>query len=323
MRFRYLSLSIAAIALAIFSITVLGATKLPAPKSSIQPIDQIVAIVNDGIITQSEIDSAYQRAVKHITKSGRPIPDASTLKNQILNQLIYRKLQLQLAKRYGFKITKKQIDNAIKSITKQHKITITQLKRKVKADGFTYPQYRKEIELQIMVTMVQHQALGKSLHVSDAEVNQFLTKYKTQGKFATQYHLMDLLIPLPAGSTSTQAKQAKAEAYKIIRKLSKGIDVHKIAGVQVTDMGWRTTTSLPDLFTRQIVKAKVGSVIGPLRAQNGYHIVKLTGIRKSSASLPNKDQVRQLLLQRKLGKSLQKWLTKLRKKASVRILTPQ
>lgn len=323
MRFRYLSLSIAAIALAVFSITVLGAPKLPTPQSSTQTIDRIAAIVNDGIITQSEVDSVYQRTLKQIAKSGRKIPDESTFKNEILNHLISQKLQLQLAERYGFNVTRKRIDDAIKGIAKQHNITVTQLKQKVTNSGFTYSQYRKEIKQQIMVTMVQRQALSKEIQVTDAEVNQFLTQYKTQDKFATHYHLIDFLIPLPSAPTSPQAKQAKAEALKILRKLSAGADADKIAGAQMTDMGWRTTKTLPDAFIHPIINAQIGLVVGPIRAQNGYHVIKLVGIRKGSTDLPSKNQIRQLLQQRKLQKALKKWLVELREKSSVRIVTPQ
>lgn len=323
MRLKHFSLFLTALLLAVFSFSILAATKLPVPKTSTVPLDQIVAVVNDGVITQTEVDAAYQRAKKQIAKSGKPVPNASLLKNEILNQLIYRKLQFQLATRGGLKVSNKQVDTAIKSIAKQHKITAKQLRKKVESRNFTYAQYRKEVKRQILLTMLQHQVLGKKLEVTNKEVDAFLAKYKSQGKFATHYHLVDFLIPLPATPTSTQSKQAKALALKTFKNLPKGIDHFNPAGIKVTDMGWRTAASLPDLFTHNLTSTKVGGLIGPLRAQNGYHIIKLKGIRKGSSDAPTKTQVRQLLMQQKLGKNLKKWLEKLRKNASVKIIVPQ
>ena len=314
---------IIALLLATFCLSAWAAKGLPTPRSSVQPIDQIVAVVNSDIITQSEINATYRRALKQIKKRHGTVPDESTLKNEILNQLIYKKLQLQLAKRYGFKVTNSQVDVTVKSIAKQHRMTIDQLKQKIKSDGLNYAQYRKEIKNQIMISLVQRQALGTDIKVSNAEADQFLKKYKGEGKFATHYHQIDLRIPLPAASTSAQSKQAKAEAIKILGQLKQGADIYKVAGVLVTDLGWRTTASLPNLFTHQLSTMKTGSIVGPLRAENGYHLIKLVGIRRSKTSLPTRKQVKHMLLQRKFEKALGAWLMKLRKKAYVKILAPQ
>jgi len=327
---RFKSLSIAALLLAVFSITALAAKGLPRPQSSLptptmsaEPIDQIVATVNNGIVTQSEIDTVYKHAIKQIAKSGKPAPNKSTLKNEILQQIIYKKLQLQLAKRAGLKVTQSQIDHAIKSIAKQHHVSIAGLMKKVSLDGYTPAKYRVEIKQQILVTTLQHQALAKDVNVTNADITQFLAQYQTEGKYATKYHLIDLRIPLPEAATTVQSKQAKAQALKIMKKLRAGADEYKLAAVQVTDMGWGTTSTIPDIFTHQLATAKVGTIIGPLRAGNGYHVVIVKGLKTSKHKPPTKEQVKQILFQQKIGKALEKWLTKLRKSADVKIIVPQ
>jgi peptidyl-prolyl cis-trans isomerase SurA len=331
MQLKSIFLSAIAFSVSVASITSIAASNLPAPESALpspkistQPIDQIVATVNDGIITQSEVNTLYKRALKQITKSGKVAPNKSTLKNEILNQIIYKKLQLQMAKRAGLTVTEAQINIAIASIAKQHKTSSAGLMQKVSADGFTSEQYRKEIREQILMSMLQHQALAKDVSVTNADVSDFLKQYQSQGKYATRYQLVDLRIPLPAASTRTQAKKANAQALNIIKQLRNGADAYKIAGVQVNSMGWGTLSTIPDLFARQLNDdTSIGNIVGPVRAGNGYHIVIVKNIKKSKLKLPSRDQVKQILFRQKINKALGKWLTKLRNTASVKILKAQ
>jgi len=303
--------------------TAFAANNLPAPKSSLQPIDQVAAVVNDQVIVQSEVDKMYEHAIQQIEKTNAQMPSESTLKNEILNQMIYQKLQLQLVKRNNIKVTDAQVTATIKKIAKQHKISVTALKRKLLEQGSTYSKFRTEMKKQIQINILQHHALAKDIKVSDAEINKFLNKYKTQKKYATQYHIIDVLVPLPAAPTSTQEKQARVEALKIIKSLRKGGDILKIKGATVTDLGLRMTTSLPDLFVNKLKKMKVGDLAGPLRAQNGYHIIQLIAIKKGSAQLPRRSEIRNILMNQKFQKAVHTWVTSLRKQSYVKIVNPQ
>lgn len=313
------------LALSIFllSATAFAADKLPVPKSSLQPIDQVAAVVNDQVITQSEVNLTYKRAAQQIQESGTQMPDESTLKNEILNQMVYQKLQLELVKRNNITVTNAQVTAAIKNIAKQNKISVTALKRKVLEQGTTYSQLRKEIKKQIQMSILQHQVVGKNIKVNEEEINQFLSKYQTQKKYATQYHIIDILVPLLAAPTATQAKQARVEALKIIKSLRKGGDILKIKGATVSDLGWHMATGLPNLFVNQLKKMNVGGLAGPLRAQNGYHIIKLIAIKKGSAQLPSRAQVKNILLNQKFQKAIHNWVMDLRRQSYVKIINPQ
>lgn len=288
-----------------------------------EPIDQIAAVVNDTVITQNQVNQAYQKTVKQIQNQNAQMPDELTLKSQILNQMIYQELQLQLAKRNHIQATNEQVTTAIKNIAKQHRISVTALKRKLLEQGISYSDYRKQIKKQIEMSILQHQALAKDVKVSDAEVTNFLNKYKSQKKYATQYRIIDVLIPLPAAPTPTQAKQAKVEALNIYDQLKKGGDILKIKGASVNDLGWQTIPDLPDLFANNVRNMKKNAIAGPLRAENGYHIIKLTDIKKGKVALPTRAEVKNILLNQKFQKALHAWVINLRKQSYVKIVHPQ
>jgi len=280
------------------------ASPLPAPQNSEESINHIVAVVNNDVITQKQVDIAYHRAVKQIKKRGAPMPDTGRLINEILNQLIDQRLQLQLANRLHLKVTNAQLNSAIKSIAKQHGISMATLKLKIKKDGYTYSKFRNEIRDQMLIDMVQHQFLAKDIVVTKNEVDQLIDQYTLRPEYATQYHLIDILVPMPSNPTRTQIKYARAEAHRIMTALHAGTDVKKIKGAEINDLGWETSGALPELFTQQASKMKVNGIAGPLQAQNGYHIIKLLAIKPAKLKLPTRTQARQILQAQKIQKAV-------------------
>ncbi len=300
----------------------LANSHLPSPKSSIEPLDQIVAIVNDGLITERQVNAAYQNALEQAQAQGINLPNPSTLKNEILNQLIDQELQVQLAKRNKLEVTEAQLTQAIKNIAQQHKMSVSDLKQKVIAQGTPYPIYRQAIKKQILISMVQRQALGKNMQVSQADIKQFLQKYQSQKKVATQYHVIDARVPLPSTPTPTQLKQAQAQALKISTLLQATADYSKIKGAEVNDLGWRTQLELPDLFLKHITKMKPNHITHPVLAPNGYHVLKLVNIKKSQTPLPSHEQIKTILMQQKFQKALSQWIVQLRQQSYVKIVRP-
>lgn len=298
-------------------------SSLPMPSSSGEPIDRVVAVVNDNVITQSQVNRVYRRTLKQIKAHGANMPSKSILKSEILNHLIYQNLQLQLAKRGHLTVTEAQVNRAIDNIAKQHRISVVELKSKVQKDGYTYLGFRKEIKQQLLISMLQHQVLAEKIKVTDSEINQFLNKTKLQSKFSPRYHLIDVLVPLPASPTTTQAKQAKVRALSIMKSLRQGASIHSVKGAEVDDLGWKTFQGLPDLFIHQLEKMRPGDIAGPLRAQNGYHVIKLIDMKKAQTPLPTRKRVTILIKEQKFQKAVQKWLNKLRKQAYIKILHPQ
>lgn len=312
-----------AISLSFFTVVAISAEPIPAPENSLKPIDQVAAIVNDTVITQNQVNEAYRNTVIQMKKAGTKMPDESTLKTAILNQLIFQALQMQLVKQNDITVSDAQVTQAIQNIAKQHNISVSTLKQKITSQGLSYKQYRKEIRKQIALSILQHQALAKDVQVSNAEINDFIEKVTSQKGYAKKYHIIDVLVPVPSAPTATQEKQARVEAMQIAQSLRHGADILKVKGATVNDLGWQPGSQLPDLFLHQLAKMKHNDIAGPLRGGNGYHIIKLIGVRKAKHAAPTREQAKRILQEQKFQKALQKWLENLRKNAYVKIVTPQ
>src|SRR3990167_6735817 len=121
------------LALSCFLISaVASADSLPTPANSTQNLDSIVAVVNSGVITQNELDTAVAHAKAQIVASNNPQAlDTAKLQQTVLQQLIDEKLELEIAKRANVKVSNEKLNQAIQMIAKQNHLTLTQLKSKL------------------------------------------------------------------------------------------------------------------------------------------------------------------------------------------------
>ncbi len=205
-----------------------------------QKIDQIVAIVNNDIITQSQFDEAIKRTREGIKKSHMQFPNEQAFKRFILNHLIDQKMQMEIAKQTGIKANKKEIDATIERIAKRNKLTLDQLKQKIHQEGYTFKNFRKEIAQQATISQLQQQALAKDITVNQSDIDQFIQRSKKQQANAAQYHITNILIPVSDDSSKTQIKEAKQKAHETLGKLHKGANFNRIAEYFAgANLGWK------------------------------------------------------------------------------------
>ncbi|MCH9770045.1 MAG: SurA N-terminal domain-containing protein [Gammaproteobacteria bacterium] len=304
-----------------FSATVLASSHLPSPqpalappKSSMQPIDSIVAIVNDEIITASQLQTAIDNAKKQALGAGATLPNSKTLHKVILNQLIYQKLQLQLAKRNGVTVDEATTNKAIAGIARHNHTNVAALRSKLASRGYSFKQFKQQIKNQLIISKIQRQAIGPMIKIGEDDIQNYLKQYKQSSiNTGKQYHVLDIVI---ADTSPAGLKIARQVLQKLNNKVSPASITH--GKVSVNDMGWQSKSDLPDIFLTQINKISVNGLSQPIKAANGYHILKLLGTR-TGGDLPSANQVRNVLFQQKFRAALIKWLNKLKSQSQVQI----
>jgi peptidyl-prolyl cis-trans isomerase SurA len=313
---------IAILALALFSVGGLAATSkgsLPSPVKSAQELNRVIATVNGEPITQHQYKVFYNRAVARLKEQHQMLPDIGELHRYVLDQLIDRHLQIQMANRGGLKVSDKQVDKQIQMIMQQRKMTKPQLLQYLHKTGYTYPEFRKEVRTEILIGQVQHDALASNISMTKAQVTAEYNKIKSDPHFAAQYHVVDILVPLKDGATAAQVAKAKKLAMQLKAHLEKGASYKYVADKDDTDLGWRTLAQLPNIFADKVGALKIGGVAGPLRAPNGFHVIQLLNKKKSSNPLPSMQQVQQRLLMEQVQKQMGVWLKNLRKQSDIQI----
>lgn len=284
--------------------------------SNVQPLDSVVAVVNDQVITSTQFNQQMDLIKKQLAASHTPLPSDAQLRHQLLQHMIDVSLQKQIGKTAGITISDDTLNQTIGQIAAENNITVAQLSQKLAEQGINYNDYRAQIRDEMLISQIDQQAVGGTITISPQEVNDMLRTVKmndltgdTQSAMAA-YHLKDIVIELPDSPTTVQIEQAQKQAIALVAKLRGGADFSQIAvgvsqdqnALQGGDLGWRKLAELPDPFIPYVKTLQVGDIAGPIRTANGFHIIKLVeaqGINPiGQKHMITQSQVRLILLKK-------------------------
>lgn len=297
---------------------------------SAQSLDRIVATVNDAVITQSEVDQGMDALKKQMQMTNTPVPSTSALRKQVLDQLIGRKLQIQVAEQAGVHITEQQVNQAINHIAQGNHFTLAELYQKVAEQGMTREDYRKEIREQMELQQIQQQEIGSKVSMTAADVQAFMHAKGWQMSVPPaekEYQLTDILIPLSEHASPKTIAVAKQRAQEVFNRLQKGLRyATAVPTAEENDLGWRTLQEIPSVFASHVTQLKRGDTLSPIQAANGFHILHLVNVRQvqtqpapNAQPAPTEEQAKQIVYQRKYEAAVQKWVTKLRGQAVINL----
>jgi peptidyl-prolyl cis-trans isomerase SurA len=256
-----------------------------APTSNqVQLLDRIVAVVNDGVILQSQLDETMATIAHQIQSHGNKLPPPDTLKKQVLQRLILNQLLVQKAHDNGVRVSDDQVDAAVTAVAKQNQMTVPQMQAAMTQEGVNYASFRKQLRNQLLVRELQQHVMQQQVQVSNAEIDNLIASpaFK-QG----QVHLARILVGLPEGANATQIAAAKAKADKIESQLQSGKSFDTLAvsessgreALKGGDLGWQRVDELPPALQKIVNSLQPGAYTQPLRDPSGFTILKLEGKR--------------------------------------------
>lgn len=270
-----------------------------------QLLDKVVAVVNNGVITSSELDKQVELSKKQIIAQKVEMPKESVLRKQVLQHLIDVDLQMQMAKQNGIAVDSTELNDAIEKIAVMNHLNLSQLREEITKQGISWPEYRRNIRKEMLITRLQQKAVGKDVLVTNEQVEQYLKTDAHVDKSALTFHLQNIVIPLNEEPTTEQVKKAKNDASKLLVKIRNGEDFSRLAIEQSSgevaleggDLGDRHLAELPEIFAKEVVKMKAGQVVGPLRTGNGFQLLKLIAIGgENQHHIVTQTHVRHILL---------------------------
>jgi len=246
-------------------------------------LDRIVALVDDSVILQSELDEMLVTIKRQLKQQDGQLPPDDVLRKQVLERLIMMRLQLQFAERTGIRVDDEDLNAALNTIAQQNNIPLNDFRVALEREGFNFAHFRENIRNQIIITRLQQRQANSLVTVSDQEVDNFLANEKLQGGVANEFRISHILVALPEGATPDKIQAARGKAQRILDELRGGADFHKLAmsmsdgqqALEGGDLGWRTTAQIPSLFVDLITRMKPGDISDLVRSPSGFHIIKL------------------------------------------------
>ncbi len=299
---------------------------LPAHAAK-QPLDQTVAIVNDDVISKSELTKALSSAKMMMAQEHATPATPAVLQKQVLDQLINKKIQLQIAKQSGVQVSMAEVEKAIGRIAEQNHMSRSDLYARINQDGMTTEEYRNEIQEQMTLQKLQQQEVASRMTITPQEVTNFMHSRAWQTNASKEYHLQDLLIPLNDSPSTEDVQKAKAHADELMAQIKQGKNFEQITvaesassqPLQGGDLGWRQLPEIPSAFANQVVGMKANNVAGPIQTPNGFHIIRLVESRALDAKqmASSRKVIENQLLQQKFEQAVHNWVSKLRSQAFV------
>ena len=274
-------------------------------EAKIELIDRVIAVVDSGVIMESELNLRVQDIIGRLRSEGTELPPKELLEEQVLERLIIEEIQLQIGDSAGVKISDAELNRALSMLASQNSMNLEQFKESLDANNSSYSKLRDSVRKELIIQRVQRGKVGANIEISEQEIENFLNSEEGRSKLAEQYNVQQILLSLNSEAPESKVNSTKEKGADIIRRYNEGESFEKLAATYSSDqnaleggsLGWRKATELPTLFSDVVTKMKVGEASELIRSGAGFHIIRLAEKRGDVVKFEDQTLVRHILVQ--------------------------
>ncbi len=268
-----------------FKLVTLGISSIIAGNShsALKPLDHIVVVVNDDVITNTMLENRVNdfRKKLELSQLSRIEPDA--LKKQVLERIIRDTIQLQQAKQFGITVDDLMLNRMLEQLAKSNSMSLDTFREAIETEGLDYTRFREQTRDEIIIKQLQQRLVASKINVSDQEVRQYIEQNENLDSSKTSYHLRHILIAIPESATPEDIQTAQLKAESIYKKIEYGSKFEDLAinessgrnALQGGDLGERKGNELPQLFVDAVAGLNPGETSKPVKSASGFHLIQL------------------------------------------------
>ncbi len=273
--------------------------------TKIELIDRVVAVVDSGVIMESQLNSRVEEILLRLKNDKAELPPLNLLEEQVLDRLIIEEIQLQLADRAGIKISDSELNQTLSRVSSQNNLSLEEFRLKLEAEGTSYKSFRDTIKKELIIQRVQRGKVGAKIDISEQELENFINSEEGRTQLAEQYNVQHILLSVKSGLSEIEIEEIEKEAVLLLDRLENGESFEKLAAsysagqnaLEGGFLGWRTSAELPSLFAEVVTELTVGEVSQPVRSGAGFHILKLSEKRGNTVKFLDQTLARHILVQ--------------------------
>lgn len=294
-----------------------------------QPVvDRVVAVVNEEAVLMSELQEALVLYLRE-TREAMPATglDRERLLQKVLARMVDHRLQIQEARRDKVEVTDDEVGTVMEDFVKRNGGDRPRIEEQLRAQGLTWELVRRDMRESLLAQKVRARRIGRRSTVTEAEVDGYLAENRAKFETDLKYHPRHIAVLAQPPSSTAAWERAKAEIDGIVARLRDGADFAELARLSSRDgsasaggdLGWLARGELAPLFEEPILRVGKGEVTAPIKSDNGYHLFRLEDREVLTAEMLGqlRQQVRDILLQKKGQERLEEWLQGLRQRALI------
>jgi peptidyl-prolyl cis-trans isomerase SurA len=253
---------------------------------------------------RSELEHEIDLVIPQMQSRGTTPPSRDVLRNQVLERLILKRLQLQEAKKLGIEVDETTLTQAMTNIASRNGMSLEELQTTLATSGIRFEDFREDTRMQILTSRLQNQEVMQNITVTEPEIDRFLERESSSLIERTEVRLSHILIAVPEGAPQAQVDKAQSKAQDLVKRLRGGADFAQIAirhsngrqALEGGDLGWFSMGEVPSLVQDLAHTMAKGEVSEPLRSPSGFHIVKLTDLKGTGPEIITQTQARHILI---------------------------
>jgi peptidyl-prolyl cis-trans isomerase SurA len=303
---------------------------LPAP-AAITPngtvVEDVIARVNDQIITRSEYLRAEQQLLEESQQQGVSAAEFEDHRANLLRDMIDQQLLLSKGKELditGDAETMRRLDDIRKQ---NHLDSMEALEKAAEQQGVSFEDFKQQIKNQVITQQVVRDEVGRRLNLTHQQEETYYAAHAKDFEAPEQVHLSEILVPTADNATDAQIASAQATADALEAKLKAGAEFAALAksssgGPTASaggDLGDFQRGKLGDVLENATFSLPVGGVTAPIRTRQGFVILRVDS--HQAAGVPPladvEPQVQEAIYMDQLQPALRAYLTKAREDASI------
>lgn len=287
----------------LFLLALMPLAAAPALAQSLdtQPLDGIVAVVDEDVILRSELQRAVANIVGQYGGRTGQLPPRDVLERQVLDRLILVRLQAQRAATTGIRISEPEIDGAIADVAQQNGLSVDQLRQSLAQDGFSFSEFRETMRDELMIQRMRQRFVQTQVAVSDSEIEAVLASDTSLG---TEVRLGHILVAVPEGADADTVRVGREKAEGVRRLIDEGMEFSAAAirysnapnALDGGELGWRGVNEVPLVFVDLVNSLRPGETSPPVRGPAGFHILRLYERRNTSQRVVEQFKARHIMI---------------------------
>ena len=239
--------------------------------ASIEVLDRIAVIVDDGLIMESQIKSGFKEIVSLYKEQNIPLPGSDNLKDQVIESLIIEELQLQMANRAGVRISDSELNNAITRIANNSQMELEEFIAYIENDGESYESFRENVRKQMLIQRVQRGRVGSEINITEKEFAAFMETDESLVELEPELFVRQILV---RGSDEADAVILRIENGEEFFEIAKEVSIGSNS-INGGELPWRKIVDMPELFSNALKNEDIGFISEPLKSGAGFHILKV------------------------------------------------